>query len=155
MNLNLSSTDSTDENLVSTERNSSISISFSNDGNEKPSQALTKIQSDEEKIVDFSAQVWRGKMRDYFKVCWGRGLFRCSRRILFGSHGWRMWNRWRGEYFFSFLKLYFCLHHQLFVYIFQEVCAEPDQAEPEVICGDEEICKLVKEQVILVFWDNF
>ena len=60
MNLNVSSTDSTskDENLASTERNSaSISISFSDDENEKPSQALTKIQSDEEKIVDFSAQV--------------------------------------------------------------------------------------------------
>ena len=56
MNLNVSSTDSADENLVSTERNSgSSSISFSDD--EKPSQALTKIQSDEEKIVDFSAQV--------------------------------------------------------------------------------------------------
>ena len=47
MNLNVS----TDENLVSTERNSgssssaSISISFSDDGNEKPSQALlTKIK---------------------------------------------------------------------------------------------------------------
>ena len=36
MNLNVSSTDSTDENLVSTERNSSISISFSDDENEKP-----------------------------------------------------------------------------------------------------------------------
>ena len=50
MNLNVSSTDSTDENLVSNERNSgsssaSISISFSDDGNEKPSQALlTKIK---------------------------------------------------------------------------------------------------------------
>ena len=53
MNLNLSSTDSTDENLVSTERNSGSSISFSDDENEKPqiilcekpSQALlTKIK---------------------------------------------------------------------------------------------------------------
>ena len=57
MNLNVSSTDSTDETLVSTERNSSISISFSDDENEKPSQALTKIQSDDEEIVDFSAQL--------------------------------------------------------------------------------------------------
>ena len=51
-NDNVSSTDSTDENLAST---ASISISFLDDENEKPSQALTKIQSDEEKIVDFSA----------------------------------------------------------------------------------------------------
>ena len=49
MNLNVSSTDSTskDVNLASTERNSaSISILFSDDENEKPSQALlTKIKT--------------------------------------------------------------------------------------------------------------
>ena len=50
MNLNVSSTDSTDENLVSTERNSgsssaSISISFSDDENEKPKIILCEKPS--------------------------------------------------------------------------------------------------------------